>query len=106
MDMQIKKIINCICLFIAIAVLLYVVYGLYIHVTTGRPMSKLPTYYLLLTVPVGIWRVVSIRRSFSDSSVERKKFNKIVLRSVLIAILIVSLVVIATALYAINRTPQ
>ena len=59
-------------------------------------MSRLPVYYLLLTVPVGVRRVVSVRRGFDDSPVKRKEFNKLVLRSVLIAVLIVSLVAAAT----------
>lgn len=101
--MRSKRVVNTVLLLIAVIVMLYVIYGVYAHITQGRPMSRLPAYYLLLTVPVGIWRIASIRRASGSSPEERRNFNKVLLRSVLIAILIVSLVVIATALYAINR---
>ncbi len=104
--MRSKKIMTTISLLVAIFFLLYTAYELYARITTGRPMSKLPAYYLLLTGVVGIWRVASIRRACRNDPAERKKFDKVFLRSVLIAILIVSFVVVAAALYAINRGPH
>lgn len=95
-----RKIIRYAYISASVVVLLVVAYQFYLRITTGRPMTNLLLYYLLLTAPYGIYRMISFRNVFNDSP---QHYNKILLRSILVALLIMVVVVVVAAFIAMNR---
>ena len=95
-----QKILHYAYLSASIVVLLFVAYEFYLRITTGRPMTNLLPCYLLLTAPFGIYRMISFRKVFNDSP---QHYNKMLLRSILVAIFIMFVVVVVVAFYALNR---
>ena len=65
-----------------------VAYFIFLSIKSGEYISK-PLVIGLLVIPVGIYNILSIRKSFQGSEAERKQFNKIVLRSVILTPIIV-----------------
>ena len=82
--------------------LLLAAYRIYLYAATGQHAPR-PLIVSLLGVLFGIFCIIRVRNNHQDSDEERRKFNKIVIRSILLAILIVFCVIVATVLYAISR---
>ncbi len=86
---------------IRFAVLLFCTYEIIMGITTGRPISNLFLYYLLLTAPAGVYRLISQRNVHKDNKQALKKHDRMMLKSVLLAIVIVTCILAATVLYAV-----
>ena len=63
----------------------------------GEYISK-PLVIGLIMVPVGVYNLITIRKNYQGSKEDRKKFNKIVISSVILAIVIVA-ALITTVVY-------
>ena len=74
-----------------------VAYFIFLSFKSGEYISK-PLIVGLLVIPVGIYNILSIRKNFQGSEAERKQFNKIVLRSVILAPIIVAVFVTVVVL--------
>ena len=74
-----------------------VVYFAFLSFQAGEYISK-PLAVGLLMVPVGIYNILSHRKRFQGSDGERKQFNKIVVRSVILAPIIVIVFLTVTVL--------
>lgn len=74
-----------------------VVYFAFQSFQTGEYISK-PLVVGLLMVPVGINNILSHRKQFQGSTEEQKQFNKIVVRSVILAPIIVVVFLTMTVL--------
>lgn len=86
---------------IQIAVLLYFAYELYLRITTGRPISNLLVYFLLLTAPAKIYKNIEARNAHKGNAEELKQHDKMIFRFLLMSIGIVAVLVIVTVLYAV-----
>ena len=74
-----------------------VVYFAFQSFQSGEYISK-PLVLGLLMVPVGIYNILSHRKQFQGSTEEQKQFNKIVVRSVILAPIIVVVFLAITVL--------
>ena len=74
-----------------------VVYFAFQSFQSGEYISK-PLVLGLLMVPVGIYNILSHRKQFQGSTEEQKQFNKIVVRSVILAPIIVVVFLTITVL--------
>ena len=74
-----------------------VVYFAFQSFQAGEYISK-PLVVGLLIVPVGIYNILSHRKRFQGSDEERKQFNKIVIRSVILAPIIMAVFLTITVL--------
>ena len=74
-----------------------VVYFAFQSFQAGEYISK-PLVVGLLMVPVGIYNILSHRKQFQGSAEEQKQFNKIVVRSVILAPIIVVVFLAITVL--------
>ena len=74
-----------------------VVYFAFQSFQSGEYISK-PLVVGLLMVPVGIYNILSHRKQFQGSAEEQKQFNKIVVRSVILAPIIVVVFLAITVL--------
>ena len=83
---------------IQVAVLLYFAYELYMRVTTGRPISNLLIYFLLLTAPAKIYKNIEARNALKSNAEELKQHDKMFFRFLLLSIGIVAVLVIVTVL--------
>lgn len=81
-----------------IAFLLFFVYRLILGSKTGQHVS-MPMIGCVLMVLIGLFRIFTIREDFQGSEEDRKKFNKIVLKSIALSILIVTVFVVCVVLY-------
>lgn len=88
---------------IHIAVLLYFAYEIYLRITTGRPTSNLLIYFLLLTAPAKIYKNIEDRNARKGNPEELRKYDKMILRSIIIGLCIVTVFVIVSVLVAINN---
>ena len=74
-----------------------VVYFAFQSFQSGEYIS-MPLVLGLLMVPVGIYNILSHRKQFQGSTEEQKQFNKIVVRSVILAPIIVVVFLAITVL--------
>ena len=81
-----------------IAFLLFLVYRIFLGIKTGQHVP-MPLIGCALMVLVGLFRISAIRKDFQGSEEERKKFNKIVLKSIVLGILIITVFVVCSVLY-------
>lgn len=88
-----------------IAFLLYFVYRLILGVKTGQHVP-MPLIGCALMVLVGLFRIFTIRKGFQGSEEDRKKFSKIVIRSVILALIIVAVFVTVVVLVKINSNKK
>ncbi len=86
---------------IRIAVLLFCTYELYLSITTGRPTSRLFLYFLLLTAPGGIYRLIALRNAQKGNAEALKKHDRMVWKSILLSIAIMTCVIVGTVIYAV-----
>lgn len=86
---------------IQVAVLLYFAYELYLRITTGRPISNLLVYFLLLTAPAKIYKNIEARNAHKGNVEELKQHDKMIFRFLLMSIGIVAVLVIVTVLYVV-----
>lgn len=86
-----------------IAFLLYFVYRLILGVKTGQHVP-MPLIGCALMVLVGLFRIFTIRKDFQGSEEDRKKFSKIVIRSVILALIIVAVFVTVVVLVKVNSS--
>lgn len=86
-----------------IAVLLYFGYELYLRVTTGRPISNLLIFFLLLTAPAKIYKNIQDRNIRKENPEELRRYDKMILRSIIIGLGIVTVFVIISVFVAINN---
>lgn len=87
---------------IYIALLLRLAYEIYLHNTTGRPMPNLIFYILLLSAPAQIYNILAYRNSHKGNSTELKRFDHMILRNILLAVVIVFVFVVISVLRAIH----
>ncbi len=85
-----------------IGVLLFLAYRIYLWATTGQYIPLPLIAGLVMIVFVGIPNIISIRNSNQGSDEERKKFNKVFWRSLLLSIVIVFCIIVISVLSAIN----
>ena len=88
---------------IHIAVLIYFAYELYLRATIGRPTSNLLIYFLVLTIPVKIYKNIAARNEYKGDTEKLKSYDKIIIRSFFLAIVIVAVFVTAVVLYSFNK---
>jgi len=88
-----------------IAFLLYFVYRLILGAKTGQYVP-MPLVGCALMVLVGLFRIFTIRKDFQGSEEDRKKFSKIVIRSVIPALIIVAVFVTVVVVVTINSNKK
>ena len=81
-----------------IAFLLFFAYRLILGFKTGQYVP-MPLIGCALMVLVGLFRIFAIRKDFQGTEENRKKFNKIVLKSIGLSILIVTVFVVCVVVY-------
>ncbi len=85
------------------AVLLFGLVELYLRFTTGRPMSHVLLYLGLLLIPAKIWRMIEARSARAADPEAVRQYDRIVIRSILLTIVIMTLFITVVVLFAINR---
>lgn len=85
-------------------VLIYSAYEIYLNITTGREKSNLLFCFLLLTIPAWIYHMIASRNACKSNKEELKKYDKMIVRGVVLGVGIVLFLVVATVLYAVNRS--
>ncbi len=98
-----KKLANLLFWGVRIAVVIFGLVELYLRFTTGRQMSHVLLYLALLLIPAKIRRMVEDRNARAADPEAVRQYDRIVLRSILISILLVPLFVTVVVLIAINR---
>jgi len=93
-----EKITNNIMRALRIAFWVCAAYYIFLSLKAGEFQAK-PLLIGLLFVPVGIYNIIRIRRQFQGSAEEKKKFNKIFIRSVILTIIIMTAFVAGTVIY-------
>lgn len=73
-----------------IAIAFIFVYVVFLRIKTGQHIP-MPLIACILLVIIGLFRISSARNRHQGSEEERKKFNKIVVRSVILAPIIVAI---------------
>ena len=68
-------------------ILLFFVYRIILGIRAGQHIP-MPLFGCVLLILVGLYRIFAIRKSFQGSDEERKTFNKIVIRSVILGLII------------------
>ena len=84
-----EKIVSVVIRILQIAALLIFAYVLFLQLKTGQHIHT-PLIGPIILVIIGIFRIISLRSRFQGSTEDRKKFNKIVIRSVILAPIIVA----------------
>ncbi len=84
-----EKIVSVVIRILQIAALLIFAYVLFLQLKTGQHIPT-PLIGPIILVIIGIFRIISLRSRFQGSTEDRKKFNKIVIRSVILAPIIVA----------------
>ena len=82
------------------AVLLYFLWEVYMQWTAGRPRGNLLVYFLLLAAPGKIYAHFEERAALEKE--ERRTYDKMILRSIVLGILIVAVFVAVAAWFAIK----
>ncbi len=98
-----KKLANLLFWGVRIAVVIFGLVELYLRFTTGRQMSHVLLYLALLLIPAKIRRMVEDRNARAADPEAVRQYDRIVIRSILISILLVALFVTVVVLLAINR---
>ncbi len=88
---------------IHIAVLVIFAYEIYLRATTGRPTSALLICFLVLTAPFKIFRNIKDRNVLKNDPDKLKAHDRMLLKCILLALLIVAVFVIITVLYATSK---
>ena len=83
-----------------IAFLLFFVYRIFLGIKTGQHVP-MPLIGCVLMVLVGLFRISAIRKDFQGSEEDRKKFSKIVVRSIILGILITTVFVVFAVIHAV-----
>jgi len=85
---------------LGILILLFYAYMTFLRIRAGQYIP-VPLIAAGLIVLVGIYRIYTIRKDYQSRTGDNKEFNKVFLRSVVLAILIVTCVVIVAVLRAV-----
>jgi len=85
---------------LGIVILLFYVYMTFLRIKAGQHIP-VPLIAAGLIVLVGAYRIYTIRKDYQSRTGDNKEFNKVFLRSVLLAILIVTCVVVVAVLRAV-----
>ena len=85
-----KKKSSIITWIISIIALLFIAYRIILSVKTGQHVP-MPLIGCILLVIIGISRIISARNQHQGSEEDQKKFNKIVIRSVILAPIILAI---------------
>ena len=95
-----EKLVYIVLWALRIGILLFYAYQLYLFITTGEYIP-IPLTICLILVLIGIPNIISIRRRYQGSVTEQKQFNRMLVRSILIAVAIMFFVIVGTVLYAV-----
>ncbi|MBQ7298659.1 MAG: hypothetical protein IJW77_02345 [Clostridia bacterium] len=96
--------LNCLHLFcrgFQIAVIGYFAYSLCLMIFNGHTLVHPMLYFFAFIIPGQLYNRIALRYGLKDNRQELKQYNRIYLRSVLIAIGLVTLLVVGTVLYAV-----
>ena len=87
---------------LGIVILLFYAYMSFLRIRTGEYIP-VPLIVGGLIVLVVIFRILAIRKDYQNRTGDNKEFNKVFLRSVILAILIVTCIVVVAVLRAVYR---
>ena len=96
--------LNCLHIFcraFQIAVIGYFSYNLYLMISTGQTLENPMLYFFAFIIPGQVYNRFAIRNGLTANKQALKKHDRIYLRSVLIAIGLVTLFVVGTVLYVV-----
>ena len=96
--------LNCLHLFcrgFQIAVIGYFAYSLYLTISTGQNLSNPMLYFFAFIIPGQVYNRFATRNGLKENKQALKQHDRIYLRSVLIALGLVTLLVVGTVLYAV-----
>ncbi len=96
--------LNCLHLFcrgFQIAVIGYFAYSLYLMISDGQTPENPMLYFFSFIIPGQVYNRIALRYGLKEDRQALKQYDSVYLRSVLIAIGLVSLLVVGTVLYAV-----
>ena len=96
--------LNCLHLFcraFQIAVIGYFAYNLYLTISTGQNLSNPMLYFFAFSIPGQVYNRFATRNGLKENKQALKQHDRIYLRSVFIALGLVTLLVVGTVLYAV-----
>ena len=88
---------------IHIAVLIIFAAELLLRATTGRPISGLLFAFLVLTAPFKLYKNIQNRNKIKDNPDELKQHDRVLIKCILLALLIVTAGVIITVIHATSK---
>lgn len=95
------NVVHLICRAVQIAVLVFFICNLYLTIATGQTLENPMLYFFAFIIPGQVYNRVAIRNGLKANKQALKEHDRIYLRSVLIAIGLVTLLVVGTVLYAV-----
>ncbi len=98
-----KKIANILYWIFRIGIVIFGLAELYLRFTTGRQMSHVLLYLALLLIPAKIRRMVEDRNARAADPEAVRQYDRIVVRSILLTIVIMTLFITIVVLFAINK---
>ncbi len=98
-----KKIAQILYWAFRIGIVVFGLVELYLRFTTGRQMSHILLYLALLLIPAKIRQMVEARNARAADPEAVRQYDRIVVRSILLTIVIMTLFITVVVLFAINN---
>ena len=95
------NVVHLFCRAVQLVVLVFFVYNLYLTISTGQTLENPMLYFFAFIIPGQVYNRIAIRNGLKANKQALKEHDSIYLRSVLIAIGLVTLLVVGTVLYAV-----
>ena len=95
------NVVHLICRAVQIAVLVFFVSNLYVTISTGQTLENPMLYFFAFIIPGQVYNRFATRNGLKENKQALKQHDRIYLRSVLIALGLVTLLVVGTVLYAV-----
>ena len=95
------NVVHLICRAVQIAVLVFFVSNLYVAISTGQTLENPMLYFFAFIIPGQVYNRFATRNGLKENKQALKQHDRIYLRSVFIALGLVTLLVVGTVLYAV-----
>lgn len=95
------NVVHLLCRAVQLAVFVFFVYNLYLTISAGQTLDNPVLYFFGFLIPGQVYNRMAVRNGLKANKQTLKEHDRIYLRSVLIALGLVTLFVVGTVLYVV-----